>query len=86
MNRSIPLFPKAKIILKLKEQKLVKVEVPFIDEISGLAIVKILENLIQNTMMLKLKFTQNLVMLNVMNSSSEIVIVNAKEVTENIRP
>ena len=40
LNRSIPLFPKEKIILKPKEQKLVKVEAPFIDEISGLAIVK----------------------------------------------
>ena len=32
LNRSIPLFPKEKIILKPKEQKLVKVEAPFIDE------------------------------------------------------
>ena len=41
LNRSIPLFPKEKIVLKPKEQKLIKVEAPFIDEISGLAIVKI---------------------------------------------
>ena len=56
-NRSIPLFPKEKIILKPKEQMLVKVEGPFIDEMSGLAIVKILDKLMQNMMMLKLKFT-----------------------------
>ena len=37
MNRSIPLFPKEKIVLKPKEQKLVKVEAPFIEEISSLA-------------------------------------------------
>ena len=57
LNRSIPIFPKEKIILKPKEQKLVEVEAPFIDGISGLAIVKILDKLMQSTMMLKLKFT-----------------------------
>ena len=35
LNRSIPIFPKECIILKPKEQKLIKVEAPFIDEISG---------------------------------------------------
>ena len=35
LNRCMLLFPKEKIILKPKEQKLVKVEAPFIDEISG---------------------------------------------------
>ena len=59
LNRSILLFPKEKIILKPKEQKLVTVEVPFIDEISGLAIVNILDKLTQSMMMLKLKFIQN---------------------------
>ena len=57
LNRSIPLCPKEKIILKPKGQKLLKVEAPFIDEISGLAIVKILDKLMQSMMMLKLKFT-----------------------------
>ena len=60
--------------MKPKEQKLVKVEAPFIDEISGLAIVKLLDKLMQSTMMLKVKFTQNLVMLDITDSSSEIVI------------
>ena len=53
VNRSIPPFPKEKIILKLKEQKIVKVEAPFIGEISVLAIVKILDKLMQSMMMLK---------------------------------
>ena len=65
--------------MKPKEQKLVKVEAPFIDEISGLGMVKILDKLIQSTMMLKLKFTWNLVMLDIMNSSSEIVVLSSKE-------
>ena len=79
LNRSILLFPKEKIILKPKEQKLVKVEAPFIDEISGLAIVKILDKLTQSTMMLKVKFTQNLAMLDITNSSSEIFILNPRD-------
>ena len=45
------------IVLKPKEQKLIKVEAPFIDEISGLAIVKILDKLTQSAIMLKVKFT-----------------------------
>ena len=37
--------------MKPKEQKLIKVEAPFIDEISGLAVVKILDELTQSTIM-----------------------------------
>ena len=33
LNRSIPFFPSICIVLKPKEQKLIKVEVPFMDEI-----------------------------------------------------
>ena len=44
LNRSIPFFSKEQIILKPKEKKLIKIEAPFTDEISGLAIVKMLNN------------------------------------------
>ena len=44
LNRSIPFFPKECIILKQKEQRLMKVEAPFIDEISELAIIKVIDN------------------------------------------
>ena len=43
LNISIPIFPKECIVLKPKEQRLIKVEAPFIDEISGLAIIKVLD-------------------------------------------
>ena len=43
-------------MLKPKEQKLIKVEAPFIDDISGLAIIKVLDKTTHSTMMLKLKF------------------------------
>ena len=43
LNRSLCIFPKECIILKPKEQKVIKVKAPFIDEISGLTIIKILD-------------------------------------------
>ena len=42
LNRSVPIFPE-EVILKLNEQKLIKVKAPFVDEISGMAIIKILD-------------------------------------------
>ena len=56
LNRSLPIFPMEHIVLKSKKQKLIKVEAPFIDEISGLAIIKVLDKTTHSTMMLKLKF------------------------------
>ena len=51
-NRSIPFFPKEKTEIKLKEQKLVMVEAPFVEEISGMAIVKVLDKYKQVTNMI----------------------------------
>ena len=48
------------------------------DEISGLAIVKILDKNAQNTIMLKLKFTWNLAILDVMNSGIEMAVFDPK--------
>ena len=79
MNRSIPFFAKQQIVLKLKEQKFIKIEAPFVNEISGLAIFKILDRKAQNTIMLKLKFTLNLAILDITNSGLETVIFNPKE-------
>ena len=57
MKRSVPIYPETEIILKPDEQKLVKVRVPFIDEISGLAIIKIIDGGTYITLSIKLKFT-----------------------------
>ena len=43
LNRSTPFFPKEKTEIKPKEQMLVVVEAPFVEEISGMAIVKVLD-------------------------------------------
>ena len=44
LNRSIPFFSKKQAVVKPKEQKFIKIEAPFVDEISGLVIVKMLDN------------------------------------------
>ena len=62
LNRSIPIFSKAEAVVKPKEKKFIKIEVieaPFVDEISGLVIVKMLDNKRQCTVVLKLKFIRN---------------------------
>ena len=66
-------------MLKLKEYKLIKIEAPFLDKISGLAIIKLLDTSTQSIIMLKVKFTQNAAMLDMMNSSSETLTLNPKE-------
>ena len=56
LNRSVPVFPEHNIILKPNEQKLIKANAPFIEQISGLAMVKILDKGTHSTLLLKLKF------------------------------
>ena len=68
MNRSLPLFPKEKVILKPEEWKIVKIEAPFLDEISSLAIIKLLDKLTHSVMALKVKFVQNMAMLDMVNN------------------
>ena len=65
--------------MKPKEQKLIKVEAPFIDEISGLAIIKILDGSTYSTMLIKLKFTHNAVVLDIVNNGNETIIFRPKE-------
>ena len=50
LNRSIPFFPKEKVSVKPKKQKLIVLEAPFVAEISGRAITKMLEAKEQKTL------------------------------------
>ena len=75
----IPFFPKEQIVLKPKEQRFIKIEASFTDEISRLAIIKMLDRKTQNTMTLKFKSVWNLATLDVTNSSLETVIFYPKE-------
>ena len=58
LNRSVPVFPEKEVILKPNEQKLIKVKASFVDEISGMAIIKILDGGTYSTLLIKLKFAQ----------------------------
>ena len=85
MNRLIPIFLRGETILKQKEQKLIKIGEPFLDEISSLDIIKLLDKSTQSTIMLKVKFLQNMEMLDMTNSSSKTLILSPKS-TGNFRP
>ena len=65
LNRSLPFFSKEQVVVKPKEGKFIKIEAPFVDEISGLAKVKMLDTREQCTVALKLKFVRNRASLNV---------------------
>ena len=80
LSRSLPIFPRDHIVLKPREQKLIKVEGPFIDELSRLAIVKILDKATHNMMMLKLKLMWNLATPDVTNNGLDTIIFDPKEV------
>ena len=76
LNRSIPFFPKEKVSLKPKEQKVLTLEAPFIEEIMGMAITKMLDTKEQKTLTMKLKFIQNRTIFKVTNSTHETVTFN----------
>ena len=59
LSRSIPIFPREQVVVKPGEKKLIPIETPFVEDISGMAIVKIIDKAQKMQMMLKLKFIQN---------------------------
>ena len=59
LSRSIPFFPVMTVEIAPKSQKLVIIEAPFIEEISGMAMVKILDMKEQTTNMIRLRFIRN---------------------------
>ena len=79
LNRSIPIYPEKEIVLKPNEQKLVKVKAPFVDEISGMAIIKILDGGTYSTLLIKLKFTCNKALLDVVNKGKDTMILRPEE-------
>ena len=79
LNRSVPIYPEKELILKPDEQKLVKVSAPFVDDISGLAIIKIIDGKTNSTLLIKLKFTCNKAVLDIKNAGKDTMILNPKE-------
>ena len=80
LNRSIPFFTKEKVTIKPKEQKLLTLEAPFIEEISGMAITKMLDTKEQKTLTMKLKFIRNRAIFKVTDSTHEAVTFHLKEI------
>ena len=79
LNRSVPIYPEKELILKPDEQKLVKVRAPFVDEIMGLAIIKIIDGKTSSTLLIKLKFMHNKAVLDIKNAGKDTMILNPKE-------
>ena len=78
-NRSVPIYPEKQIILKPNEQKLVKVKAPFMDEISGLAKIKITDAGTYSSLLIKLKFTHNKAILDIKNKGKHTMILRLEE-------
>ena len=68
LSRSIPIFPREQVVIKPGEKKLIPIETPFVEEISGMAIVKIIDKGQRTPMMLKLKFIWNKATLDITNN------------------
>ena len=65
--------------MKPKEQKLVVLEAPFVEEISGMAITKMLDVKEQKTLTMKLKFIRNRATFKVTNSTQDTVTFDPED-------
>ena len=73
LSRSIPFFPVTTVEIAPASQKMVMVDAPFVEELSGMAMVKILDMKMQTTNMTKLKFIQNKAVLKIKNKTHETI-------------
>ena len=78
LSRSIPIFPREQVVVKPREKKLIPIKTPFVEEISGMAIVKIIDKGQRTLMMLKLKFIWNKAVLDITNNMREPLIFERK--------
>ena len=78
LSKSMAIFPREQVIIKLGEKKLIPIKTPFVEEISGMAIVKIIDKEQKMPMMLKLKFIRNKTTLDITNNTREILIFDRK--------
>ena len=78
LSGSIPIFPREQVVVKPGEKKLIPTEAPFVEEISGMTIVKIIDQAQKTLMMLKLKFIRNKATLDITNNTRETIIFDKK--------
>ena len=79
LNRSVPIFPEKEAILKPNEQKLMKAKAPFLDDISDMAIIKILYGGTYSTLLIMLKFMHNKAILDIVNKGKDTMIFKPEE-------
>ena len=80
LSRLIPIFPREQVVVKPGEKKLIPIEAPFVEEISGMAIIKIISQGQKTLMMLKLKFIKNKAMLDITHNTRETIIFDKKTI------
>ena len=68
--------------MKPNEQKLIKVKAQFIDEISGKAIINILDGGTYSTLLIKLKFTCDKAVLDIINKGKDTMIFKPGEMIQ----
>ena len=73
LSRSIPFFPVTTVEIAPASQKMVMVNASFVEELSGMAMVKILDMKMQTTNMIKLKVICNKVVLKIKNKTHETI-------------
>ena len=66
-------------MLKPNEQTLIKVKAPFVDEISGMAIIKNLDGGTHSTLLIKLKFMHNKAILHIVNKGKDTMIFKPED-------
>ena len=79
LNRLILFFPREKVTVQPREQKVLALEPPFVEEISGMAITKMLDIKEQKTLTVKLKFIRNRAIFKLTNSMHEAVVFHLRE-------
>ena len=79
LSRSIPFFPVLTIEIVPTSQKMVIIEAPFIKELSGMAMVKIVDMKEQTTNMTKVKFIQTKAVLKITNKTHKTMTFGRME-------
>ena len=82
LSRSIPFFPVTTVEIAPASQKMVMVDAPFVEELSGMAMVKILDIKEQTTNMIKLKFIWNKVVLKITNKTCKTITFGRTDMME----
>ena len=82
LSRSIPFFPVMTVEIAPASQKMVMVEAPFVEELSGMAMVKIIDIKEQTTNMIKLMFIQNKAVLKIKYKTHETITFGKTDMME----